>query len=112
MTYTKIMSDFHLKTPVAFIIFNRPDTTKRVFAEIAKARPPKLLVIADGPRADHPEDAGKCAAARFIIDGVDWDCEVLTNYSDINMGCKRRVSSGLEWVFTAQICFCPQPTQA
>jgi len=93
------MSNYQLKTPVAFIIFNRPDTTKKVFAEIAKARPSKLLVIADGPRADHPEDAGKCAAARVIIDGVDWDCEVLTNYSDINMGCKRRVSSGLDWVF-------------
>lgn len=86
-------------TPVVFIIFNRPDTTKRVFAEIAKARPPKLLVIADGPRADHPDDAEKCAAVRAIIDGVDWDCEVLTNYSDVNLGCKRRVSSGLDWVF-------------
>ncbi|MEA3392331.1 MAG: glycosyltransferase family 2 protein, partial [Candidatus Marinimicrobia bacterium] len=60
------MSDFQLKTPVTFIIFNRPDTTKRVFAEIAKARPPKLLVIADGPRADHPDDAEKCAAVRAI----------------------------------------------
>jgi len=93
------MSDFQLKTPVAFIIFNRPDTTKRVFAEIAKARPPKLLVIADGPRADRPDDAEKCAAVRAIIDNVDWDCEVLTNYSDVNLGCKRRVSSGLDWVF-------------
>jgi hypothetical protein len=93
------MSDFKLKTPVAFIIFNRPDTTERVFAEIAKARPPKLLVIADGQRADHSDDAEKCAAVRAIIDGVDWSCEVLTNYSDVNLGCKRRVSSGLDWVF-------------
>ncbi|CAD6491928.1 MAG: hypothetical protein EMLJLAPB_00186 [Candidatus Argoarchaeum ethanivorans] len=93
------MSNYQLKTTVAFIIFNRPDTTKRVFAEIAKARPPKLLVIADGPRADHLDDAEKCAAVRAIINGVDWDCEVLANYSDVNLGCKRRVSSGLDWVF-------------
>ncbi len=86
-------------TSVAFIIFNRPDTTRRVFAEIAKARPPKLLVIADGPRADHPDDVEKCAAVRAIIDSVNWDCEVLKNYSDVNLGCKRRVSSGLDWVF-------------
>jgi len=48
ISYTEkelLMSDYQLKTPVAFIIFNRPDTTKRVFAEIAKAKPPKLLVI-------------------------------------------------------------------
>jgi hypothetical protein len=93
------MPNYQLKTPVAFIIFNRPETTKRVFAEIAKAKPPKLLVIADGPRADYPNDVEKCAAVRTIIDGVDWDCEVLTNYSDVNLGCKRRVSSGLDWVF-------------
>jgi len=93
------MSDFQLKTPVAFIIFNRPETTRRVFAEITKARPPKLLVIADGPRADHLDDAEKCTDVRAIIDGVDWDCEVLKNYSDVNLGCKRRVSSGLDWVF-------------
>lgn len=93
------MSDWQLKTPVAFIIFNRPDTTERVFAEIAKAKPPKLLVIADGPRANRPGEAEKCSATRAIIEKVDWDCEVLTNFSEVNLGCKQRVSSGINWVF-------------
>jgi len=88
-----------LTTPVALIIFNRPETTARVFAEIARARPAKLLVIADGPRPDHPEDAEKCAATRAIVERVDWDCEVLTNFSDINLGCNMRPISGLNWVF-------------
>ena len=83
------------QTPVAFLIFNRPDTTERVFAEIAKAKPRKLFVIADGPRADRPGEAERCAAARAIIDRLDWKCEVLKNYSDVNMGCGRRVSSGI-----------------
>ena len=39
-----------MRTPVALIIFNRPHHTARVFAEIAKARPERLLLIADGPR--------------------------------------------------------------
>lgn len=93
------MSDWKLDTPVAFIIFNRPDTTERVFAEIAKARPPKLLVVADGPRESRKGEAEKCAATRAIIERVDWDCEILTNFSDVNLGCKRRVSSGIDWVF-------------
>ena len=93
------MADFQLTTPVAFLIFNRPDTTARVFEAIRQAKPPKLLVVADGPRPDRPDDVEKCKAARAIIDGVDWDCEVLTNYSDANLGCKNRVSSGLDWVF-------------
>lgn len=93
------MTEFQLKTPVAFIIFNRPDTTERVFSEIAKARPAKLLVVADGPRGNRHGEIEKCAAARAIVKNVDWDCEVLTNYSDVNLGCKKRVSSGIDWVF-------------
>jgi hypothetical protein len=88
-----------MKTPVAFIIFNRPDTTNRVFEEIVKAKPSTLLIVADGPRTDKPGDIEKCSAARAVVEKIDWDCEVLRNYSDVNLGCKRRVSSGLDWVF-------------
>lgn len=94
------MSEFKLTTPIAFIIFNRPDTTERVFAEIAKARPTKLLVVADGARVNKVGEADKVTATRAIIERVDWDCEVLTNFSDINLGCKHRVSSGIDWVFS------------
>ena len=89
-----------LSTPVAFIIFNRPDTTERVFEAIRQAKPLKLLVVADGPRTDRPGEVEKCVATRAVIDRVDWECEVITNYSDINLGCKRRVSSGIDWVFS------------
>lgn len=89
-----------MKTPVAFIIFNRPDTAERVFLEIAKVKPPKLLVIADGPRVGRPGELEKCLATRAIIDRVDWPCEVVTNFSDNNLGCKGRLSSGIDWVFS------------
>jgi len=93
------LENYGLKAPIAFMIFNRPDTTAAVFAEIAKARPDKLLVVADGPREDHPTDHEKCRQARAIIELVDWECEVHKNYSPVNLGCRRRVSSGLDWVF-------------
>jgi hypothetical protein len=92
--------DFQLKTPVAFIIFNRPEATSRVFEEIRKAGPPVLLVVADGPRAGHASDAERCAETRAIVERVDWDCEIRKNYSEINLGCRKRVSSGLDWVFS------------
>jgi hypothetical protein len=88
-----------LKTAVAFLIFNRPETTARVFAEIARARPPRLLVVADGPRAGRPGEAELCRATRAVVERVDWDCEVLTNFAETNLGCQARVSSGLNWVF-------------
>jgi len=88
-----------LNTPIVFLIFNRPDTTERVLSEISRARPPKLLVVADGPRDGHPGEAERCAAARAVIRRVDWECEVITNYAEENLGCRRRVSSGLDWAF-------------
>ena len=88
-----------MKTSVVLIIFKRLDTTERVFDAIRKAKPPKLLVIADGPRIDRPSEAEKCAATRAVIERVDWECEVLKNYSEINLGCAQRVSTGLDWVF-------------
>lgn len=93
------MDNWKLKTPVVFIIFNRPDTTLRVFEIIRQVQPPQLFVIADSFRTDKPGEAEKCAAARAIVEQVDWECEVLNNYSDKNLGCQRRVSSGLDWVF-------------
>ncbi|MDA8387627.1 MAG: hypothetical protein M0Z58_03045 [Nitrospiraceae bacterium] len=84
---------------MVFFIFKRPDVTEKVFAEIAGAKPPKLFVVADGPGKDRPGEAKACAAARAIIDRVDWDCEVRTNYSDINMGGPRRIPNGMDWVF-------------
>jgi len=89
----------NVKTPVAMIIFNRPDLTETLFREIARVRPKKLLVIADGPRPDRPGEVEQVVAARKIIESVDWDCEVLRCFSDVNLGCKRRVSSGIDWVF-------------
>ncbi|HVF49820.1 MAG TPA: hypothetical protein VNA19_07030 [Pyrinomonadaceae bacterium] len=88
-----------MKTPVAFLIFNRPETTARVFAEIARARPEKLLVVADGPRDGRPEEAERCRATRAVVERVDWECEVLTDYAETNLGCKARIASGLGWVF-------------
>lgn len=88
-----------MHTPVAFFIFNRPETTARVFAAIAAAQPPVLLVVADGPRANRPGEAEKCAAARAIIERVNWSCEVHTHFAATNLGLRVRGSSGLDWVF-------------
>ncbi len=88
-----------MNTPVVFIIFNRPDTAERVFEVIRQVQPTKLLVVADGPRSNRPGAEQKCMATRSIIQKVDWNCEVHTNFSDVNLGCRDRISSGLNWVF-------------
>ena len=88
-----------MDTPVAFLIFNRPDSTRKVFEAIRRAKPKQLLVVADGARDDRPGETELCLATRAIIKDVDWDCQVFKNYSEVNLGCGPRQATGISWVF-------------
>lgn len=88
-----------LRSPILFLVFNRPDTTERVFEAIRRARPPRLYVAADGPRASRPTEAERCEAVRRIATAIDWPCEVFTLFRTENLGCKRAVSSAITWFF-------------
>ena len=81
------------------MIFNRPEPTRRVFAEIRKARPEKLFIAADGPRSDKPEDVEKCRLTREVIKDLDWPCEVKTLFREKNLGCKFGASTAITWFF-------------
>jgi hypothetical protein len=85
--------------PILFVIFNRPETEQVVFNEIKKVKPKRLFVVADGAREEKAGEKEKCGAAKKIIDQVDWDCEVHKNFSETNMGCGKRLSSGITWFF-------------
>lgn len=39
-----------MKSAVLMIVFCRPDTTRKVFEAVRKARPPRLYIAADSPR--------------------------------------------------------------
>jgi len=80
-------------------VFNRPDTTARVFEAIRLARPPRLYVAADGPRASRAGERDRCEAVRRIATAVDWPCELVTLFREQNLGCKRAVSSAISWFF-------------
>lgn len=88
-----------MKSPVLFLIFNRPDSTAVVFAAIREAKPERLYVAADGPRADREGEAERCEEARRIATEVDWPCEVRTLFRDENLGCRRAVSGAITWFF-------------
>lgn len=91
---------FHLSTPVVFFVFNRPELTRSVFARIRAARPPLLLVVADGPRDNQLGESNLTQQVRrLILEGIDWPCELRTDFSGTNLGCGPRIYSGLQWVF-------------
>lgn len=96
----KTMNGFYLKTPVLFLVFNRPDTTQRVFEAIRAVRPERLFIASDGPREGNNGDKEKCERVRNIVTDIDWDCEVRTLFREKNLGCKNGVSSGIDWFFS------------
>lgn len=88
-----------IETPILFTIYNRPDKAALVFKEIRKVKPKKLFVSADGPKEHVPGDAGRCRESREIIDRIDWDCDVKTNFSEKNRGCKLAITGAVDWFF-------------
>jgi hypothetical protein len=86
-------------TPVLFLIFNRPDTTQRVFQKIREAQPPKLYVAADGPRDSRVGERERCNEVRRIATDIDWNCDVKTLFRDNNLGCRVAVSEAIDWFF-------------
>lgn len=92
------MNNFN--TPILLMIFNRPDTTAKVFDEIKKIKPKQLFVAADAARVDNAEDIALVEQTKMLVENmVDWDCEVITLYREKNLGCKRAVSSATTWFF-------------
>jgi len=88
-----------IKKPILFIIFNRPETTKKVFEAIRQSRPPTLFVAADGPRENKIGEKELCNETRKIVEKIDWPCEVKTLFREKNLGCKIGVSSAINWFF-------------
>jgi hypothetical protein len=88
-----------MNTPILFLIFNRPDTTQKVFNEIRKQKPERLFIASDGPRSDRQEEKISCAQARGIIKQIDWPCDLKTLFRDHNLGCKMAISSAISWFF-------------
>ncbi|MCC7050786.1 MAG: nucleotide-diphospho-sugar transferase [Bacteroidia bacterium] len=82
------------------MVFNRPDTTKRVFEAIQKAKPPRLYIAADGARDNKEGEKEKVEQVRkFVLENINWQCKVKTLFRDRNLGCKHAVSSAITWFF-------------
>ena len=88
-----------LDVPVVLFLFNRPETLARVVDVLRRVRPRLILVVADGPRPDRPQDAARCRAARAMVERFDWPCDVVRDFAETNMGCSARITSGLDWAF-------------
>lgn len=89
------------KVPVLIIIYNRPDTTKKVWEQLAKIQPEQLVIAGDGPQTNSEMDKEKVSTTRnWLEDNLTWKCDVTKIYSDTNIGLRRNVLKGLEVLFS------------
>ncbi len=85
---------------VLFIIFNKINETKEVFNQIKKQKPKRFFIAADGPRVYKEDEAEKCTYIRqWVLDNIDWECEVKTLFRNENVGCGRGPSEAISWFF-------------
>lgn len=78
-------------------------TTQRVFEAIKDVKPEKLYLASDGPRNEVDGEAKTVEGIRsFLLENINWKCEVQTKFSDHNLGCKHAVSNAIEWFFESE----------
>jgi hypothetical protein len=87
-----------MKTPIVLIIYHRPKLTAKVINSLREVKPSKIFVVADGPKNRFDEKL--CQETRALIKLINWKCKIYKNYAHRNLGVRKRVVSGLDWVFS------------
>lgn len=85
-------------SPVLLIVWNRPEETRQVLAALQDARPERLYVSGDGPR-DADEWPLIKEVRDMVVSMVNWPCQLTTQYSSVNSGCRIGVTRALDWFF-------------
>lgn len=85
-------------TPVVLIAYKRPELTRRCLDRILEQSPRHLFVILDGPKRE--ADRKPCDQVLALFDRLPSSVSIDMLRSDVNLGCFKRVSSGLDHVFS------------
>lgn len=85
---------------VVVIVFRRPYETRGLVNAILASGATELFVIADGPRSQVATDVAAVKEVRTIFDELEGLIEVHRIFSDVNLGLRERVISGLDQVFS------------
>ena len=86
---------YSCSVPILMIFFNRPDSFKQVFEKVREAKPKTLILAQDGPR--NKSDIPGIEACRKVVENIDWECNVIREYSEVNLGCGVRPKSAIDF---------------
>lgn len=85
--------------PVLLITFNRPAYVAQMIDALRAANVSSLYVFKDGARAGNESDARASDEIKALIEGIDWECDVHTNYMPENLGCGFGPYTAISWAF-------------
>lgn len=88
-----------MDVPVLLICFNRPNYVAKMLNSLRKCKVSKLYVFKDGPRPNNVNDRIASEHIEDLIDTIDWDCNLKTNYMQNNLGCGYGPFSAISWAF-------------
>jgi hypothetical protein len=88
--------------PLLLIAFNRPEHLSTLIDRLRLTKPTKIYVAIDGPRDGNQDDLAAVGACHEVVDAIDWDAEVITQFQTRNLGCGNGVSAALSWFFTRE----------
>ncbi len=82
-----------MSVAVAVIAFNRPDLTGAVLDRVLAADVGPVLIVADGPRRDRPQDPARVEAVRRL---AKQDPRLELHASDENLGLRRNYERAVD----------------
>ena len=85
---------------ILLLLWRRPIHTKKLINAIGKVNPNKIYISCDGPIKNDIKNEKLVKLTRdIVLKEINWDCQIKTNFLDINKGCKVAVSDGINWFF-------------
>lgn len=89
------------KQNILFIVFNRIEPVKKVLEQINLYEPSVLYISSDGGRNDNERKIVQ-KIREYIEENINPSIVIKRKYNDENFGCKKAVSSALNWFFKSE----------
>ena len=87
--------------PVVLFIFKRTSCTLKIIERLREVRVKKIYLIADAGRTpDEQILVDECRDK--VLNAIDWECEVIRNFADVNRGVYNNIGLGADWVFSQE----------
>ena len=86
--------------PLVIIAFNRPELLRSQLDIVRRCHRGSILCVVDGPRSTKAGEAEKVVEVMKLLDDLKQHFEVRLNVAETNLGCYRRIKTGLDWVFS------------